>query len=78
MTHPLSSHDSGILQCGAGSHLARVTIIKATNGKLIEVSYYKPNPRGNDWEYEYTLVPEGESLVDAVSRVLTASALENS
>jgi hypothetical protein len=49
----------------------------AINGKVIEVATYDPKPHSSDpdWDYEFYIVPEGESLSAAVSTVMTMKGL---
>lgn len=55
----------------------RIHLHKAINGKVIEVHAYnpKPNSHESDWDSEFYLVPEGESLYAAVATVLTMKGL---
>jgi hypothetical protein len=55
----------------------RITMYNAINGKVIEVATYDPKPHSNDpdWEHEFYVVPEGESLSAAVSTVMTMKGL---
>ncbi len=55
----------------------RIHLHKAINGKVIEVHSYNPKPHSHesDWDSEFYLVPEGESLHNAVATVLTMKGL---
>lgn len=55
----------------------RITMYNAINGKVIEVATYDPKPHSSDpdWEHEFYVVPEGESLSAAVSTVMTMKSL---
>lgn len=55
----------------------RIHLHKAINGRVIEVHSYNPKPQSHesDWDSEFYLVPEGESLHAAVSTVLTMKSL---
>jgi hypothetical protein len=55
----------------------RISLYNAINGKVIEVATYDPKPQSSDpdWEYEFYIVPEGESLSAAVSTVMTMKSL---
>lgn len=69
------------IEVDSGSGLAveakiRLGIVKAMNGKLIEVSTYKQNPHGPDWKHEVYIVREDESLGDAIKVILATKALE--
>ena len=65
-----------------GAHLdidnrnaTRLTILKAVNGHLIQFSRYAPNPHGPDWKHAVYLVPEGQSLTEAVTVCMTLAEL---
>lgn len=55
----------------------RIHLHKAINGRVIEVNSYNPKPQSHesDWDSEFYLVPEGESLHNAVATVLTMKGL---
>jgi hypothetical protein len=55
----------------------RIHLHKAINGKVIEVHSYnpKPNSHESDWDSEFYIIPEGESLHAAVATVLTMKGL---
>lgn len=55
----------------------RIHLHKAINGRVIEVHSHnpKPHPHESDWDSEFYIVPEGESLHHAVSTVLTMKSL---
>ena len=53
----------------------RFSITPALNGKAILVSTYKPNPHGPDWTTQLYLVPEGTSLVEAITTCITLTEL---
>jgi hypothetical protein len=55
----------------------RVSLIKAINGRLLEIGVYKPNPRGPDWTYELFIVPEDATIASAITTVFAMKALEN-
>lgn len=54
----------------------RIAVLPASNGKIIEVGKFKPNPRGPDWTFEHHLVTPDQSLVDAITKVMTINALD--
>lgn len=55
----------------------RIELFKAINGKVIQVSSYvsQPHSSDTDWESEFYIVPEGESLHEAVAVVMTMKSL---
>lgn len=53
-----------------------LNIMNAMNGKVIHIRSYQPQRHGPDWKSEYYIVPEGESLSDAVTVLLMAKNLE--
>lgn len=54
----------------------RITVKHAINGKVLDISTYKPNPRGSDWTHELFVVPEGENLKDALTMLLLLKGLD--
>ena len=62
---------------GNGQPSYRLTLVKAVNGRLLEVGMYKPNPHGPDWKYELFIIDANERVSDAVAKVLAIKALEN-
>lgn len=55
----------------------RISVLKAANGRIIELGTFKPNPTGPDWTYTYYLVQEDERMSTAIERVLAIKNLEN-
>ena len=53
----------------------RIAVQNAMNGKVLEISTYKPNQRGPDWTTEFYVVPEGENLKDALTMLLLLKGL---
>jgi hypothetical protein len=53
----------------------RIAVQNAMNGKVLEISTYKPNQRGPDWTTELFVVPEGENLKDALTMLLLLKGL---
>jgi len=51
-------------------------VIQALNGKIIEISTYKPNHNGPDWKHECYIVKDGETLAEAMATVITMKGLE--
>jgi hypothetical protein len=54
----------------------RIAVKNAINGKVLEISTYKPNPRGSDWTNELFVVPQGENLKDALTMLLLLKGLD--
>ncbi len=53
-----------------------VSMRKAVNGTVLELGTHKPNRNGPDWTYEYFVVPDGESIPDAVTALLVNQRLK--
>lgn len=53
----------------------RIGVMKAMNGRLIEMSTFKHNPHGPDWTTELFIVPEDQTLGQAITMVLTLKGL---
>ncbi len=53
----------------------RIGVMKAMNGRLLELSTYKPNPHGPDWTTELFIVPEDQTLGQALTMVLTLKGI---
>ena len=49
--------------------------MKAMNGRILEVSTYKPNNHGPDWTNELFIVPEDQSLTQALTTLLVLKGL---
>lgn len=62
---------------GSGQPTYRLTLVKAMNGRMLEVGVYKSNPHGPDWKYELYIINNDERVSDAVAKVLAIKALEN-
>lgn len=56
--------------------MCRVSVLKAMNGRVLEVGSYKPNPRGPDWTFELFIVPENATLASAIATVLAIKQIE--
>lgn len=55
----------------------QVQINQAMNGKVLSIRSYKPtNNKHSDWVNELYVVPEGESLTEAVTFMLLAKGLK--
>lgn len=48
----------------------RFSLVEAINGRLIEVSTYKPNPHGPDWTTQLYIMREDESVGDAINTLM--------
>ncbi len=69
----LVSTDEGI----SGEDSVNLRILKAMNGKAIEIRTYKKNPHGHhDQLIQLYIVPEDKKLTDAIAYVLAVKALE--
>lgn len=57
---------------------AQIYISDAINGRVLTIRTYKPiNPQyGNNWVSELYLVPEGESLPEAITMLLLLKGLK--
>jgi Mg/Co/Ni transporter MgtE len=53
----------------------RLGIVKAMNGRILEVSSYTPNKHGPDWTTEMFIVPEDQSLTQALTTLLVMKGL---
>ena len=53
----------------------RIGVMKAMNGRILEVSTYKPNPHGPDWTNEMFIVPEDQTLTQALTTLLILKGL---
>jgi hypothetical protein len=55
-----------------------ITINNAINGKVLTIRTYQPSKNHNrsDWMNELYVVPEGESLTEAVTFLLLAKGLK--
>jgi len=51
-------------------------VIQALNGKIIEISTYKPNHNGPDWTHQCYIVKDEETLAEAMATVITMKGLE--
>ena len=53
----------------------RIGVMKAMNGRILEVSTYKPNNHGPDWTNEMFIVPEDQTLTEALTTLLVLKGL---
>jgi hypothetical protein len=53
----------------------RIGVMKAMNGRILEVSTYKPNSHGPDWTNEMFIVPEDQTLTQALTTLLILKGL---
>jgi hypothetical protein len=51
-------------------------VIRASNGRIIKVSSYKPQNRGPDWHHELYIVKDDEKIPDVIARIMAIKALE--
>jgi len=54
----------------------RIAVRRAINGKVLEISTYNPNPRGSSWTTDLFVVPQDESLKDALTMLLLLKGLD--
>ena len=54
----------------------RLGVIHASNGRLLEVSTYKPNPHGPDWATELFIVPDDQTLAQSIVTILTLKSID--
>jgi hypothetical protein len=70
----LVSTEEGI----SGNDSVNLRILKAMNGKAIEIRTYTKNPHGgHDQLIQLYIVPDDVRLTDAITRVLVIKALED-
>lgn len=72
--YPIESPNGSFMN--GQSTFARLTIYKASNGRIIEVGNYVPNPRGPDWTFEYHILSVDESLPEKINTIIAAKSLE--
>lgn len=60
----------------SGQPSMRFSVIKAVNGRILEVGTYKPNPHGPDWTFDMYIVGENERISAAIERLLVIKKLE--
>lgn len=53
----------------------RVSLIPASNGKILQISTYKRNPNGPDWTNKYVLVMAGDNVSAIIATHLVAAAM---
>ncbi len=53
----------------------RIGIMKAINGRILEVATYKHNPNGPDWTTEMFIVPEDQTVTQALTTLLVLKGL---
>jgi hypothetical protein len=53
----------------------RIGVMKAMNGRILEVSTYKHNNHGPDWTNEMFIVPEDQTLTQALTTLLVMKGL---
>ena len=73
MAIPLGHYDE---DDNPGKNDVRMNIQRAANGRLLTVKQYKPvSGPGADWETTLYLVPDGESLINAVAQALARARI---
>lgn len=65
---PTVSRNESIPNC-------RIGVLKAMNGRVLELSTFKPNPHGPDWTTEMFIVPEDQTLNEAIGMLLTLKGM---
>lgn len=55
----------------------RIGLLSAINGRILEVSSYKPNPHGPDWTTQFYIIEPEQKISDAIATVLLMKGLEN-
>lgn len=53
----------------------RIGVMKAMNGCILEIATYKHNPHGPDWTTEMFIVPEDQTLTQALTTLLILKGL---
>jgi len=53
----------------------RLGVMKAMNGRVLEVATFKHNPHGPDWTTEMFIVPEDQTLTQALTTLLILKGL---
>jgi hypothetical protein len=53
----------------------RIGVMKAMNGRILEIATFKHNPHGPDWTTELFIVPEDQTLSEAITTVLVTKGL---
>ena len=53
-----------------------ISISNAINGKVLTLRTYQPKNNRSDWLTELYIVPEGESLTEAITILLLAKGLK--
>ena len=73
--HPISARTSEVEV--RPDDQVNISINNAINGKVLSIRSYKPtNNKHSDWVNELYVVPEGESLTEAVTFMLLAKGLK--
>lgn len=48
----------------------RVELLEAVNGRVLQIGKYKPNPHGPDWTFTLYVVPNDQTLAEAIATCL--------
>jgi hypothetical protein len=51
-----------------------VGVVEALNGKMLEVSTYKPNPHGPDWTTEYWIM-DSSPLAEQIALIMVMKGM---
>jgi hypothetical protein len=54
----------------------RIGVMQVMNGKLLEVTTYKRNPHGPDWNTTYWVMNEEQTLAEQISTVMVMKGLD--
>jgi hypothetical protein len=65
-----SSSLMGVDSNGDVNVTARISVIKAVNGTILEVMRHKPNRTGPDWYATHYILKEGQTLAEAIALCL--------
>ena len=80
--HPNKHHKEEVLSMSTDRNVQpeiAVKLIRAVNGRILEVSTKKPHPQAighYDWETEMFIVEEGQLLSQAIAAVMLMKGLE--
>ena len=55
----------------------QVELVSAVNGRILRVAKYTPNPHGPDWTHTLYVVPDDQTLPDAIATCLVLGGLNN-
>jgi len=52
-----------------------VSLREAANGYVLEMSQFKPQKHGSDWEHTFYVLKHGDEVAEAVASLLVAAKL---